>query len=659
MLPLARKTVIAGAVLGVLLATGPARADYFIWQDTCTSDSWYACCEVLGDNYNNWSLTPTPSCPTASYPGAADDVDLLAYSVYLDNAAAMWSLVTGGPFRLLNGDASGQLSVYTSATFNDDFYFDGGALAGFSGWPSSFEINHLVAFRTASLKNIVVADFNVNDGAAAVVLGDGDIVMGQAVLRIRPLATFEFDTDAAIVNNPYVGGYRVDNEGLFQKSAGTGTSRVDVPLNNTGTVAVHTGILRLNAESGTSSGAFEIDAGAVLEFAGHTLAPGATFAGDGLVRVPDPGHVILAAGAASSITDFEMAGGYSVVLGSGDLQITETLNWLGGYFETSGTTLLAATCATTLSGSAEKGALFGTLNNAGTLTWTGDGALNLAYGTLNNLAGASFTVQTDADALYGGTFNNAGTFTKLGSFGETVISAVFNNTNLVDVQSGRLTVSGYAQTAGTTKLNGGDIQCSDPLHLLGGVLTGSGTVYGAGVNNDGAVVRPGLSPGTIVVNGTYTQAAGGTLDIEVGGTAPGTQYDQLIGTGLVMLDGTINIALIDGFVPDPGAEFEVVTYPVHYGEFAAVHLPPPVSTRRFGLFVEPTSAVLRVALRGDLNCDGSVNFGDINPFVLLLSNPAAWQAAYPACPSMTGDINGDGSVGFGDINPFVALLSGK
>jgi len=62
---------------------------------------------------------------------------------------------------------------------------------------------------------------------------------------------------------------------------------------------------------------------------------------------------------------------------------------------------------------------------------------------------------------------------------------------------------------------------------------------------------------------------------------------------------------------------------------------------------------------GDLNCDGSINFGDINPFVLYLSNLAAWQAAYPACNCLNGDINHDGTYGqgsFGDINPFVALM---
>jgi len=60
---------------------------------------------------------------------------------------------------------------------------------------------------------------------------------------------------------------------------------------------------------------------------------------------------------------------------------------------------------------------------------------------------------------------------------------------------------------------------------------------------------------------------------------------------------------------------------------------------------------------GDLNCDGVVNFGDINPFVLLLSNWLEWQNTYPGCLMANGDLNEDGVTGFADINPFVALLS--
>ncbi len=61
---------------------------------------------------------------------------------------------------------------------------------------------------------------------------------------------------------------------------------------------------------------------------------------------------------------------------------------------------------------------------------------------------------------------------------------------------------------------------------------------------------------------------------------------------------------------------------------------------------------------GDLDCDGTVSFGDINPFILALSDPSGYAAAYPDCYIANGNINGDGSVDFGDINPFVALLAG-
>jgi hypothetical protein len=62
---------------------------------------------------------------------------------------------------------------------------------------------------------------------------------------------------------------------------------------------------------------------------------------------------------------------------------------------------------------------------------------------------------------------------------------------------------------------------------------------------------------------------------------------------------------------------------------------------------------------GDLNCDGMIDYRDINPFVLYLCNYAAWQNMYPCCDPRNGDINCDGVYGqssFGDVNPFVALL---
>jgi len=63
---------------------------------------------------------------------------------------------------------------------------------------------------------------------------------------------------------------------------------------------------------------------------------------------------------------------------------------------------------------------------------------------------------------------------------------------------------------------------------------------------------------------------------------------------------------------------------------------------------------------GDLNCDGELDFADINPFVLALSNAAGYEAAFPDCSIVLSDINGDGTYGqwsFDDINPFVDLIT--
>ncbi len=62
---------------------------------------------------------------------------------------------------------------------------------------------------------------------------------------------------------------------------------------------------------------------------------------------------------------------------------------------------------------------------------------------------------------------------------------------------------------------------------------------------------------------------------------------------------------------------------------------------------------------GDLNCDGAVDNGDIDAFVLALLDPAAYAASERFCEIYNGDVNRDGAVDNGDIDGFVqCLLSG-
>ncbi len=60
---------------------------------------------------------------------------------------------------------------------------------------------------------------------------------------------------------------------------------------------------------------------------------------------------------------------------------------------------------------------------------------------------------------------------------------------------------------------------------------------------------------------------------------------------------------------------------------------------------------------GDLNCDGEVNVFDIDPFVLALTEPEAYLAAYPECHIELADVNHDDVVNSFDIDAFVERLT--
>ncbi|HKP93893.1 MAG TPA: hypothetical protein VJS88_08340 [Chthoniobacterales bacterium] len=125
-------------------------------------------------------------------------------------------------------------------------------------------------------------------------------------------------------------------------------------------------------------------------------------------------------------------------------------------------------------------------------------------------------------------------------------------------------------SGGTIDFNGGTLQVDAGLDLNGGTLRGNGTIQGE-VRNNGGVFAPGHSPGKITVNGNYTQGGNGVLNMEIGGTAPGTEYDQLIVNGTAVLDGTLNVSLINGFRPAVGDVFQLIVPNAFQGSFNAIN----------------------------------------------------------------------------------------
>jgi hypothetical protein len=247
----------------------------------------------------------------------------------------------------------------------------------------------------------------------------------------------------------------------------------------------------------------------------------------------------------SSVT---LSGG--TLSGVGDVAVQGLLTWTGGTMSGQGQTDANGSLA--LSGNNNKGLDGRTLNNAGAAIWSGTGNLSGSNGAvLNNLFGATFDVQ--GDATFGDTstvFNNAGVFFKSMGSGATTINAFVYNTGSIEVDSGALTVGNDFVNAG----------CFSP-----------------GGNNHTAV---------LTINGNYIQTAQGVLSIDLGGTGGSPQYDQLRVTGTVLLDGTLQVQLINGFSPVLNDSFQVLTFTAGsvVGDFATVSLP----TLDGGLFLAPT-----------------------------------------------------------------------
>ena len=72
----------------------------------------------------------------------------------------------------------------------------------------------------------------------------------------------------------------------------------------------------------------------------------------------------------------------------------------------------------------------------------------------------------------------------------------------------------------------------------------------------------------------------------------------------------------------------------------------------------PTMSAPSVVLCGDSNCDGLVNNGDIEAFILSITNSRRYAAEYPGCPLVNGDANLDTLVNTGDTDPFISVITG-
>jgi hypothetical protein len=197
---------------------------------------------------------------------------------------------------------------------------------------------------------------------------------------------------------------------------------------------------------------------------------------------------------------------------------------------------------------------------------------------------------------------NFATNTKTASFslmsGKTLTTSgnVSNAGKLkVGPNSGLQTGSGsYTQTAGTTTVDG-VLNAPTGVSIQAGKLFGKGTVASTVVSS-GAVTAGDTPKKTGKLSpSTYTQNANASLNIAIGGLTAGTQYGQLAVTNGTSLNGTLNLTLINNFLPAIGDTFTILTASSRSGQFATVNGLSINGGEHFQISYGATSVTLTVA----------------------------------------------------------------
>jgi len=119
---------------------------------------------------------------------------------------------------------------------------------------------------------------------------------------------------------------------------------------------------------------------------------------------------------------------------------------------------------------------------------------------------------------------------------------------------------GLSNTAAATVTvtSNGIVKADDIGVGSAGTIQGNGTLLGNVTVNPGGTVAPGLSPGTLTIDGDFN-FIDGVLEIEVAETGAG-QFDVLHVTGnAILTGGTILFSFLDDFLPTEGLTLDFLT----------------------------------------------------------------------------------------------------
>jgi len=315
--------IICLVFLGLCAGTGQAAT--ITWDNGGGDDAW-----TTGTNWSGDTV-----------PGAGDDVVIPGgNTVNLSTTTSINSLDCSGTFNLSGNTftLAATSQIQASGTFN----MSGGILTG----AGNLTVNGSMTWTGGTMKGsgqtiipsgktLAISGSNNKTLESRTLTNSGTVTFGgTGAVRLYYGPTIDnqsggvFDVQGDVVLDHFSGdNLTFTNAGTFRRSSGTGTATVEGIFNNTGTLDVQTGTVKLTLGGGTSSGqTTTVASGATLEFGGgtHTFSTGLTVA-NGTVKVSNG---TMRMNGTSSLAAVVVTGG---TLGANAATTAQSVTLSGGY----------------------------------------------------------------------------------------------------------------------------------------------------------------------------------------------------------------------------------------------------------------------------------------------------------------------------------------
>lgn len=621
------------AAVAVTLSCLPARGGSVFW---------------MNDNSGDW-LDPTNWSSDPALPGPTDDVTINRLPANpmvtlggLGTQVAVNNLTIANPLSIQGAS----LGIASTLTLNNTLTLEGGTISGgtinggaagailLSRSPTDLYLSTLDGL-TLNAPVTVNATSRLNlrgawrNNGTITVLNNGQLWLEGTV------GTDAFGTIAAPAGGVYLGG-TFDNTGrTLALTDSTGSWQLGAFNEPYGTI--------VGGTIATSGNASLIGWGGTLD--GVTLI-GSLQIRDGTVTVSHDltlDHATISLGGSNPWLKFD---------GNG----TEALKGTGTIGMSSGSVLVVPNVppGVSVSGTGSVFGSAGVLSNQGTISTSGANSdINVNQlmnaGLLDVSSGGTIQVQQLANfsngTLSGGTYATHGNRSTLVLYGADITT---NDANIVldgvgsgisNDSAGTNALAHVAATGGGgsfTVTNGRSFGPTAQTYTNAGLLsvgsqssftaisqlTNTGTISGTGsiaahLTNAGVITPGDTSTGILTARGVLTQSDLGALNLRIGGLSAGSDYDQLNVNGGLVLNGTLNVALVNGFTPAVSDTFQVLKFQAESGGFGTLNLPSLPAGRAWDTSRLYSDGVLAV---GSTPASGTPN---ANPLPAAFARPPA------------------------------------